>query len=212
MLQQALAADIPPAPAPEPPAPSDAPALLPPIGLARTQEPPPAVPASAAELFRAHHAIEQALADGVALTLLPARHPAHSTWMIFRPDGAPLPDLEQLPAPLQPVTRDLVLAGPGGIMPRRATVTGMAVPLRLALHLILEPREGEHASVTGWRHPLRLALTCVAQQRVHPALTDQGQGCWRIGPITETLRTAVTDVAALMAPEGHCLLVGTNPI
>ncbi|GGS28993.1 hypothetical protein GCM10010269_79690 [Streptomyces humidus] len=212
MLQQALAAEVPAAPAPEPPTPSNAPALLPSLGLARTQEPPPAVPASAAELFRAHHVLEQALADGVALTLLPARHPAHSTWMIFRPDGAPLPDLELLPAPLQPVTRDLVLAGTGGIMPRRATVTGMAVPLRLALPLILDPRQGEHASVTGWRHPLRLALTCVAQQRVHPALTDQGQGCWRIGPITETLRTAVTDVAALMAPEGHCLLAGTNPI
>ncbi|MER5700154.1 hypothetical protein ABT088_54030 [Streptomyces mirabilis] len=132
----------PPASAPEPPTPPTAPALLPPLGLARTQEPPPALPAGAAELFRAHHVLEQALAEGVALTLLPARHPAHSAWMIFRPDGAPLPDLELLPEPLQPVTRDLVLAGTGGIMPRRATVTGMAVPLRLALPLILDLREG----------------------------------------------------------------------
>lgn len=44
MLQQALAADVPPAPAPEPPTPSNAPALLPPLGLARTQEPPPPFP------------------------------------------------------------------------------------------------------------------------------------------------------------------------
>ncbi|WP_406003898.1 SNF2-related protein [Streptomyces sp. NBC_00829] len=211
LIQQALAADL--APTPEPPAaPATPPALLPPSGLAHTQEPPPALPADAAELFRAHRILEQTLTDGAALTLLPARHPAHSTWMVFRPDGAPLPDLETLPAPLQPVTRDLVLAGAGGIMPRRATVTGMAVPLRLALPLLLDPREREHASVTGWRHPLRLALTCVAQQRVHPALTDQGHGCWRIGPITEALRTAVTEAAALMAPEGHCLLAGTNPI
>lgn len=213
LIQQALATDL--APTPEPPAAPampPPPALLPPSGLAHTQEPPPALPADAAELFRAHRVLEQTLADGAALTLLPARHPAHSTWMVFRPDGAPLPDLETLPAPLQPVTRDLVLAGAGGIMPRRATVTGMAVPLRLALPLLLDPREMEHASVTGWRHPLRLALTCVAQQRVHPALTDQGHGCWRIGPITETLRTAVTEAAALMAPEGHCLLAGINPI
>ncbi|MFJ7258298.1 hypothetical protein ACIQWV_38695 [Streptomyces sp. NPDC098085] len=97
--------------------------------------------------------------------------------MIFLPDGAPLPGIETLTAPLQPVTRDLVLAGTGGIIPRRATVTDMAVPLGLALPLLLNPREGEHASVTGWRYPLRLALTCVAQQRVHPALTAQGHGC-----------------------------------
>ncbi|MCX4791897.1 SNF2-related protein [Streptomyces sp. NBC_01221] len=214
LLQEALAADLAPAPAPEPPAAPAGPpppALLPPTGLAHTQEPPRTLPASAAELFRANQVLEQEVADGAALTLLPARHPAHSTWMVFRPDGAPLPDLE-LPAPLQPVTRDLVLAGASGIMPRRATVTGMAVPLGLALPLLLDPRESEHASVTGWRHPLRLALTCVAQQRVHPALTDQGQGCWRIGPITKALRTAVTEAAAMMAPEGHCLLAGTNPI
>ncbi|MFJ5850832.1 putative dsRNA-binding protein [Streptomyces sp. NPDC092903] len=213
LIQQALAADL--APTPEPPAAPampPTPGLLPPSGLAHTQEPPPALPADAAELFRAYRILEQTLADGAALTLLPARHPAQSTWMVFRPDGAPLPDLETLPAPLQPVTRDLVLAGAGGIMSRRATVTGMAVPLRLALPLLLDPREVEHASVTGWRHPLRLALTCVAQQRVHPALTDQGHGCWRTGPITEALRTAVTEAAALMAPEGHCLLAGTNPI
>ncbi|MFD6967409.1 SNF2-related protein [Streptomyces sp. NPDC059949] len=211
LIQQALAADLAPEP-PAAPAVPPGPALLPPSGLAYTQEPPPAIPAGAAELFRAHRILDQKLADGAALTLLPARHPANSTWMVFRPDGAPLPDLETLPPPLQPVTRDLVLAGAGGIMPRRAIVTGMAVPLRLALPLLLDPREVEHASVTGWRHPLRLALTCVAQQRVHPALTDQGHGCWRIGPITETLRTAVTEAAALMAPEGHCLLAGTNPI
>ncbi|MEE1736420.1 SNF2-related protein [Streptomyces sp. BE147] len=214
LLQKSLAADPAPATAPEPlaaPAGPPPPALLPPAGLGHTQEPPRALPANAPELFHAHHVIEQALADGEALTLLPARHPAHSTWMLFRSDGAPLPGLE-LPAPLQPVTRDLVLAGAGGIMPRRATVTGMAVPIGLALPLLLAPRQGEHASVTGWRHPLRLALTCVAQQRVHPALTTDGQGCWRTGPVTERLRTAVTAAAAMMAPEGHCLLAGTNPI
>ncbi|MGW7056877.1 hypothetical protein [Streptomyces sp. NPDC054887] len=47
---------------------------------------------------------------------------------------------------------------------------------------------------------------------LHPALTLHGQGCWRIGPITEPLRSAVTAAASLMAPEGHCLVAGTAPI
>ncbi|MGW7197342.1 SNF2-related protein [Streptomyces chryseus] len=215
LLHQALDADLPPAHALESPAAPAEPkplALLPPTRRARIQEPPPTLAPRQADLFRAHRVLEQALTDGAALTLLPARHPAQSTWMVFRPDGAPLPDLETLPAPLRPVTRDLVLAGAGGIMPRRATVTGMTVPLSLALPVFLDARKGEHASVTGWRHPIRLALTCVAQQRVHPGLTLDGQGCWRIGPITEPLRNAVAAAASLMAPEGHCLVAGTAPI
>ncbi|WP_052658980.1 SNF2-related protein [Streptomyces sp. MNU77] len=210
-LEKALGADEPqPQPAPEPattPLPPAAPA-----SPALSQEPPPALAAGPSDLFAAHRAIEQALADGAALTLLPSRHPARASWMLFQPDGTHLPLLDSVPAPLQPVTRDLVLAGTGGIMPRRATVTGVAVPVGLALPALLTPREGEHASVTGWRPCLRLAVACVAQQRVYPALTADGQGCWRIGPITEPLRTAVTAAAALMAPEGHCLLAGTNPI
>ncbi|MCX4792279.1 DEAD/DEAH box helicase [Streptomyces sp. NBC_01221] len=132
--------------------------------------------------------------------------------MLFRPDGTPLPAPGLLPPPLQPVTRDLVLAGADGIMPRRATVTGLALPVGLVLPALLTPREGEHRSVTGWRPALRLAVACVAQQRVYPALTADGQGCWRIGPITEALRTAVTEAAARMAPEGHCLLAGHSPL
>ncbi|OEV20239.1 hypothetical protein AN221_13385 [Streptomyces nanshensis] len=146
------------------------------------------------------------------MTLLPSRHPGRTAWMLFQPDGTPLPDLGQVPPPLQPVTRDLVLAGAGGIMPRRATVTGLAVPVGLALSALLTPRAGEHPSVTGWRAGLRLAVACVAQQRVYPALTADGQGCWRIGPITEPLRTALTAAAAAMAPEGHCLLAGHSPL
>ncbi|MEU0216502.1 double-stranded RNA binding motif domain-containing protein, partial [Streptomyces sp. NPDC006265] len=210
-LEKALGADEPqPQPAPEPattPLPPAAPA--PP---ALNQEPPPALTAGPGDLFAAHRAIEQALAGGAALTLLPSRHPARASWMLFQPDGTHPQLLDSVTAPLQPVTRDLVLAGAGGIMPRRATVTGVAVPVGLALTALLTPREGEHASVTGWRPCLRLAVACVAQQRVYPALTADGQGCWRIGPITEPLRTAVTAAAALMAPEGHCLLAGTNPI
>ncbi|WEH37800.1 SNF2-related protein (plasmid) [Streptomyces sp. AM 4-1-1] len=210
-LEKALGADEPqPQAAPEPttsPLPPAAPA--PP---ALNQEPPPALTAGPADLFAAHRAIEQALADGAALTLLPSRHPARTSWMLFQPDGTHLPLLDSMSAPLQPVTRDLVLAGTGGIMPRRATVTGVAVPVGLALPALLTPRDSEHASVAGWRPCLRLAVACVAQQRVYPALTADGQGCWRIGPITEPLRTAVTAAAALMAPEGHCLLAGTNPI
>ncbi|KOU73758.1 hypothetical protein ADK61_22325 [Streptomyces sp. XY66] len=146
------------------------------------------------------------------MILLASRHPGRAAWMLFQPDGTPLPTPGHLPPPLQPVTRDLVLAGAGGIMPRRATVTGIAVPVGLALPTLLTPREGEHPSATGWRPALRLAVACVAQQRVHPALTADGQGCWRIGPITDSLRTAVTEAAARMAPEGHCLLAGHTPL
>ncbi|WP_455770685.1 SNF2-related protein [Streptomyces chartreusis] len=212
-LQTALGADAEPpastepvAAAPLPPAPSMAPAPT------DGQEPPGALPASPADLFAAYRVLEQALADGAALTLLPSRHPGRSAWMLFQHDGTPLPAPTQLPPPLQPVTRDLVLAGAGGIMPRRATVTGLAVPVGLALPVLLTPRPGEHPSVTGWRAGLRLAVTCVAQQRVYPALTADGQGCWRIGPISEPLRTAVTAAAARMAPEGHCLLAGHSPL
>ncbi|MFI6689501.1 DEAD/DEAH box helicase [Streptomyces sp. NPDC050485] len=213
-LEKALgAADEPhPQPASEPATTRLPPAVPAPPASTLSQEPPPALSAGPAGLFAAHRAIAQALAGGAALTLLPSRHPARATWMLFQPDGTHLQLLDSLPAPLQPVTRDLVLAGAGGIMPRRATVTGVAVPVGLALPALLTPREGEHASVTGWRPCLRLAVACVAQQRVHPALTADGQGCWRIGPITEPLRTAVTAATALMAPEGHCLLAGTNPI
>ncbi|MER6195976.1 SNF2-related protein [Streptomyces sp. NPDC001586] len=213
-LQTALGAadEPPPQPASEPATTSLPPAVPAPLAPTLGQEPPLALSAGPADLFAAHRAIEQALAGGAALTLLPSRHPARASWMLFQPDGTHLPLLDNLPTPLQPVTRDLVLAGAGGIMPRRATVTGVAVPFGLALPTLLTPREGEHASVTGWRPCLRLAVACVAQQRVYPALTADGQGCWRIGPITEPLRTAVTAATSLMAPEGHCLLAGTNPI
>lgn len=59
--------------------------------------------------------------------------------MLFQPDGTHLALLDNLPTPLQPVTRDLVLAGAGGIMPRRATVTGVAIPVGLALPTLLTP-------------------------------------------------------------------------
>ncbi|MFF4534271.1 SNF2-related protein [Streptomyces sp. NPDC001407] len=219
-LQQALATDhtpatatvtapAPPKPAAAPEPPAAAPAA-PLTGL--VQEPPPPLPADAPELFRSRAVLEQALAQGAALLLLPSRHPATATWMLYSPDGAPLPTAGSLPPPLQTVTRDLALPGPGGIMPRRAAVTGIAVPLRLALPALLTPGENEHPSVTGWRPALRLALQCVAQQRVHPALTADGQDCWRIGPVTEPLRRAVTTAAAQLAPEGHCLLAGTTPL
>ncbi|MGD1220494.1 SNF2-related protein [Streptomyces krungchingensis] len=211
-LQTALGADAEPPAATEPAAAPVQPAL--PVTPAPTenQEPPRALPAGPANLFAAHRLLEQALADGAALTLLPSRHPGRTAWMLFQPDGAPLPAAGHLPPPLQPVTRDLVLAGAGGIMPRRATVTGLALPVGLALPALLTPRAGEHPSVTGWRAGLRLAVACVAQQRLYPALTADGQGCWRIGPITEPLRTAVTAAAARMAPEGHCLLAGHSPL
>ncbi|RLU82606.1 SNF2/RAD54 family helicase [Streptomyces griseocarneus] len=217
-LQQALATDHTPTPAPVPvpsepatdPEPPAAAPATPLTGL--VQEPPPPPSASAPELFRARSVLEQALAQGTALALLPSRHPAAAMWMVFQPDGTPLPTAGSLPPPLQPVTRDLALPGPTGIMPRRATVTGTAVPLALALPALLTPRENEHPSVTGWRNALRLALQCVAQQRVRPALTADGKDCWRIGPITEPLRRAVAAVAAQLAPEGHCLLAGSTPL
>nr|WP_024126871.1 SNF2-related protein [Streptomyces sp. F2]AHE39635.1 SNF2/RAD54 family helicase [Streptomyces sp. F2] len=212
-VQTALDADDDAPAADEPAAAAPAPPALPmPPAPADSQEPPRALPASPTDLFAAHRVLEQALADGAALTLLPSRHPAWAAWMLFQPDGTPLPAPVHLPPPLQPVTRELVLAGAGGIMPRRATVTGIAVPVDLALPALLTPREGEHPSVTGWRPALRLAVTCVAQQRVYPALTADGHGCWRIGPITDPLRTAVTEAAARMAPEGHCLLAGHTPL
>ncbi|OKJ32538.1 hypothetical protein AMK22_22680 [Streptomyces sp. CB01580] len=143
--------------------------------------------------------------------MLSSTHPAHTAWMAFRSDGSPLAGTEAPAAPLRAVTRELVLAGPGGIMPRRATVTGIAVPLGLALPALLASRDGEHPSVTGWRHALRLGLECVARRRVHPALTADGQDCWRVGPVTDVLRRAAADVAVRLAPEGHCLLAGTTP-
>ncbi|MFF6979307.1 SNF2-related protein [Streptomyces sp. NPDC008343] len=212
-LQAALGADADPPAATEPAAPAPTPPALPmPPAPADRQEPPPVLPAGPADLFAARSLLEQALADGAALTLLSSRHPGRAAWMLFQPDGTPLPTPGHLPPPLQPVTRDLVLAGAGGIMPRRATVTGIAVPVGLALPPMLNPREGEHSSVTGWRPALRLAVACVAQQRVYPALTAEGQGCWRIGPVTDPLRAAVTEAAACMAPEGHCLLAGHSPL
>ncbi|WP_234318567.1 MULTISPECIES: SNF2-related protein [Streptomyces] len=212
-LQTALGADADPPAATEPAAAAPVqPALPMPPAPADRQEPPPALPADPADLFAARRALEQALGDGAALTLLPSRHPGRAAWMLFQADGTPLPTPRRLPPPLQPVIRDLVLAGAGGIMPRRATVTGIAVPVGLALPALLTRREGEHPSVTGWRPALRLAVACVAQQRVYPALTADGQGCWRIGPVTEALRTAVTEAAARMAPEGHCLLAGQSPL
>ncbi|MFI5987555.1 SNF2-related protein [Streptomyces sp. NPDC051555] len=213
-LQQALTADrapAPPTPSEEsgPPAPAPAPA---PQTTRPTQEPPQPRPAGTGELFRARAVLERTLADGAALTLLPSIHPARTAWMISRPDGAPLTEAQTPPAPLQALTRDLVLPGPGATIPRRATVTGIAVPLALALPALLNPGDNEHPSVTGWRPALRLALQCVAQQRVHPALTTDGQDCWRVGPLTEPLRQAVTTAAAQLAPEGHGLLAGKTPV
>ncbi|MEV7470107.1 SNF2-related protein [Streptomyces kronopolitis] len=216
LLQQALAADLAPPTEPRAPelpvAPTLSEASFPATGLPRTKEAPPAPPATAGELFRAQGVLRHLLAEGAALTLLPSRHPARTAWLFYRPDGAPLAEAEKPVAPLQALTRDLVLAEPGGIMPRRATTIGLAAPLGLTLPILLTPHDGEHASVTSWRHALRLALHCVAQQRVHPALTAAGEDCWRVGPVTETLRDVVTAAAAQLAPEGHCLLAGTTPV
>ncbi|MFE3559482.1 SNF2-related protein [Streptomyces sp. NPDC059193] len=213
-LQQALASDHDPAPAtpsqetaPATPTPEPAPQATRP-----TQEPPSPRTAGAGDLFHAQAVLARALAEGAALTLLPSLHPARTAWMIYRPDGAPLAEAETPPAPLQALTRELVVPGPGATIPRRATVTGIAVPLSLALPALLTPGDNEHPSVTGWRPALRLALQCVAQQRVHPALTFDGQDCWRIGPVTEPLRQAVTTAAAQLAPEGHGLLAGKTPV
>ncbi|MEU9848772.1 DEAD/DEAH box helicase [Streptomyces sp. NPDC047985] len=203
----ATAAQV-PGGAPLSPVPAGPPA---PTASASARELPQALAASAPGLFGARAALDRLLAAGAALTLLPSPHPAHTIWMAFRPDGTPLAEAETPTAPLRAVTRELVLAGPGGIMPRRATVTGIAVPLGLALPALLASRDGEHPSVTGWRHAVRLGLECVARRRVHPALTADGQDCWRVGPVTDALRRAAADVAVRLAPEGHCLLAGTTP-
>ncbi|MFF4934546.1 double-stranded RNA binding motif domain-containing protein [Streptomyces griseofuscus] len=184
LLKQSLAADLAPPPAPCAPEPSVVPALPEAIisatALPRTKQAPPAPPATAGELFAAQGVLRHILAEGTALTLLPSRHPARTAWLFYRPDGAPLAEAEKPPPPLQTLTRDLVLAASGGIMPRRAATTGVAAPLGLILPILLTPFEGEHASVTSWRHAVRLALHCVAQQRVHPALTASGEDCWRV--------------------------------
>ncbi|MEU6350122.1 DEAD/DEAH box helicase [Streptomyces sp. NPDC047072] len=212
LLQNALTADSAPAAVDDDPQPAPSPAPVTTMTRARTQEPPaPAPPATATDLYRARDFLQHTLAQGAALTLLPAPHPARTIFLAFQPDGTALTETSP-PPPLQTLTRDLVVAGPGGVMPRRAEVTGIAVPLDLVLTALLTPSEDEHASVTGWRHALRLALTCVAQQRVHPTLTPTGQDCWRIGPVTSPLRAAVGAAAAQLPPEGHCLLAASTPV
>ncbi|MEV6956652.1 hypothetical protein [Streptomyces sp. NPDC051183] len=114
---RASGADAEPSAAIEPAAAPAQPALPVPPAPTESQEPPIALPA---DLFAAHRLLEQALADGAALTLLPSRHPGRTAWMLFQSDGTPLPDPGRVPAPLQPVTRDLVLAGASGIMPTAA--------------------------------------------------------------------------------------------
>ncbi|WP_241827111.1 SNF2 helicase-associated domain-containing protein, partial [Streptomyces graminilatus] len=214
-LKGALAADHADAP-PEAPEREhdDTPVPPAPAGPARAslQESPAAIEASAQDLFRARALIDQLLADGAAVTVLPSRHPARTAWMFFRPDGTPLAEVTTAPPPLQAVTRDLVLAGPGGIMPRRATVTGIAAPFSFILPALLTARDDEHPSAAGWRHAVRLGLECVAQQRVYPSLTAEGYDCWRIGPVTDPLRRAAADASRRLAPEGHCLLAGTTPV
>ncbi|MEK8145219.1 hypothetical protein NKH18_38895 [Streptomyces sp. M10(2022)] len=111
--------------------------------------------------------------------------------LLFDPSGKPLPTPSsgRLPSPLREMTRDLVLAGPGGLVPRRTAATGWAVPLALMLPALMTGGEvPEHAAISGWRTAARLGLELVAQQRVHPGLTADGHDCWRAGPVTEPLR------------------------
>ncbi|NBM14456.1 ATP-dependent helicase, partial [Streptomyces sp. GC420] len=75
-LQTALGADAEPPAATEPAAAAPVqPALPVPPAPTENQEPPRALPAGPADLFAAQHVLEQTLADGAALTLLPSRHP-----------------------------------------------------------------------------------------------------------------------------------------
>lgn len=169
---------------------------------------------SAAALFAAAALVEGFVRAGAALTLLPDPHPAHTRMLLFDAHGKPLTHPGTLPEPLRASTRDLVLTNPTGGMPRRTATTGWTVPLSLALPALLDADREEpvHASVTGWRAVARLGLRLVAAGRIHPALTFDGLDCWRVGPITDAVREAITTVASVLPPHAHCLLAGTNPV
>ncbi|MGC5342037.1 DEAD/DEAH box helicase [Streptomyces sp. DT171] len=151
----------------------------------------------------AHSAAADALRGGCALTLLmdgPADGPH---FLLYRPDGRPMPAATPAAA-LPGAVRELVLARDHGV--RRVPVAGWALPLRPAVRtlLALDGDRALHPSAQAWQAATRLGLGLVAARLVHPALGDDGRDAWYVGPLTGPVLGAVRHVAEQMPPHAHC--------
>ncbi|WP_329020435.1 DEAD/DEAH box helicase [Streptomyces sp. NBC_01601] len=179
----------------------DAPARSPapePVATPRPASPPvPPQPTPAAEQAAgrpplpvggrtARALLEEAVTAGCPVTFAPATADSAAAWWFCDSARQPLP-MEGLPAPLT------AASGPTG-------TAGWRVPLLEGLTILRQARAEASAPTAFWQRALHLVLQLVRARLIYPALTDDGQALWRVGPIPPAAETALTALAAAAPP------------
>jgi superfamily II DNA or RNA helicase len=102
---------------------------------------------------------------------------------------------------------ELVLPVGGGA--RRRRVRGRLLPLASALPALLAAAAGGASpSVAAWSAAAATGVGLVARGRLLPAVSPDGYGAWRVGPLDAADLDWLRRLAAAMPPQGHALPVG----
>ncbi|TLQ39476.1 DEAD/DEAH box helicase [Streptomyces marianii] len=118
---------------------------------------------------------------------VPADAGQSAAWWV-KDNGRQTLPLHGLPEPLT--------AGPGP-----DGTAGWRVPLLEGLPVLHRTHPGADVTAVFWQRALHLALQLIAAQLTYPALTDDDQAIWRVGPLPAAAEEALTALAAA-APTG----------
>ena len=105
---------------------------------------------------------------------------------------------------------DLVL--PSSARLRRRTVPARLVPVRDALPLLLDLPPTASASARMWSSAALSGLGLLARGRLQPALSDDGYGAWRAGPLDPSDRAWLAQLAKTMPPLAYALARAGTPL
>ncbi|MGW3932159.1 SNF2-related protein [Streptomyces microflavus] len=148
-------------------------------------------------------AVVRMLGEGAALTAGLGHDGARM--LLFRPDGAPLP--EPCHAALAG-TMDLILPGGVGVAVRRLPAAVWQVPWRLLVNALaaVDRAGGQmHPTARVWWQVVRLGLEAVADEQVYPGTDAAGRDVWRLGPLTTGQRERARLLAGALPTLAHCV-------
>ncbi|MEV1040484.1 DEAD/DEAH box helicase [Streptomyces sp. NPDC050204] len=127
-----------------------------------------------------------AVNSGSDVAFVPAGAGRPAGWWVLDNGRRALP-MTGLPAPFTPGHH------PDG-------TAGWWILLLDALPLLHRTHTNSSPTVRFWQRTVHIALQLIAARLIHPALTDDDQAVWRVGPIPPAAENALTALAAAAPP------------
>jgi SNF2-related domain/SNF2 Helicase protein/Helicase conserved C-terminal domain len=149
----------------------------------------------------AHRVLAEACRQGVEAVYVPGDPARLGRLVLFGGDGDLGPDSVQLVLPTRSGVRRRTV-------PARTLTIGEALPALLALD-----RAAAGPGLAAWAEAATAGVTLISRGRLVPAVSPEGYGTWRAGPLDAADTTLLRRIAATLPPQGHALPVpGTRPV